>query len=237
MSQQPPDDLVLRRLASIRERVGRAAQRAGRDPDGVRLLAVTKGHPAGAIEAAVSLGLRDIGESRVQEARAKRAAIQLPGVCWHMIGHLQRNKATQAAALFDVVQSVDSPALARALARHRDASAPRLQVFIEVELTGLPGRTGVPASDAADLLNVVLGLTVLEPVGLMTIAPAGGVEAAGRCFARLRAIRDALRESHGVALDELSMGMSDDFDVAIAHGATLIRLGRALFGERPGGGP
>jgi pyridoxal phosphate enzyme (YggS family) len=229
-------ELLAARLASIRERVERAALTAGRDPGAIRLLAVTKGHPAGSIEVAVALGLHDIGESRVQEAQAKRAAIAAPGVRWHMIGHLQRNKARVAAALFDTVHSVDSAALAAELDRHRKVRSTRLNVLIEVELTGLPGRTGVPPGDVAAVLDAVRGLQALEPVGLMTIAAPGPGAAAGLCFSRLRGIRDALRESHGVALEELSMGMSDDFEVAIAHGATIIRLGRALFGDRPAGG-
>jgi pyridoxal phosphate enzyme (YggS family) len=229
-------NLLAERLVAVRERVRRAARAAGRDPEAVRLLAVTKGHPAGAIEAAVSLGLRDIGESRVQEATAKRAAITAPGLSWHMVGHVQRNKARAAAALFDTVHSVDSAALAGDLARHRDARMARLRAFIEVELTGLPGRTGVEPAEAAALLDAVRDLAELEVVGLMTVAPPGPPEVAGDCFARLRSLRDDLRGSHGVPLDELSMGMSDDFEVAITHGATVIRLGRALFGDRPPGG-
>ncbi|HEY8754970.1 MAG TPA: YggS family pyridoxal phosphate-dependent enzyme [Candidatus Dormibacteraeota bacterium] len=233
MSSWAAADLLAERLAWIRERMGRAAQTAGRDPGAIRLLAVTKGHPAGAIEAAVALGLCDIGESRVQEATVKRAAVAAPGVTWHMVGHLQRNKARAAAALFDTVHSLDSAALATALARHRDPGAGLLRVFIEVELTGLPGRTGVEPAQAGALLDAVRDLAALEAVGLMTIAPPGAPDAAGRYFSRLRDLRDALRESHGVALDELSMGMSADFEVAIAQGATIIRLGRALFGGTP----
>jgi pyridoxal phosphate enzyme (YggS family) len=236
VSSQAAADLLADRLASIREQVGRAARTAGRDPGAIRLLAVTKGHPAGSIEAALSLGLRDIGESRVQEAEAKRAAIAARGVSWHMIGHLQRNKARMAASLFDTVHSIDNAAVATALARHRTSDAPRLRVFVEVELTGLPGRTGVNAADAAALLEVVRGLVELEPVGLMTIAPPGPPASVAHCFSRLRGLRDALRQSHGIALDELSMGMSDDFEIAITEGATVIRLGRALFGERPARG-
>lgn len=233
MSSQAAGDLLAERLASIRERMGRAAEAAGRDPGAIRLLAVTKGHPPDAVEAAVSLGLRDIGESRVQEATAKRAAVAAPGVSWHMVGHLQRNKARAAAALFDTVHSLHSAALAGELARHRRPGAPRLRVFIEVELTGLPRRTGVAPAQAGALLDAVRDLAALELVGLMTIAPPGAHDVAGPHFSRLRDLRDSLRESHGMALDELSMGMSADFEVAIARGATIIRLGRALFSDRP----
>lgn len=236
MSDPFAADLLSERLASIRERVGRAAERAGRDPADIRLLAVTKGHPPAAVEAALALGLRDIGESRVQEATAKRAAIAAPGVSWHLIGHLQRNKARTAATLFDTVHSLDSAALGAALARHRDPDTPPLRVLIEVELTGLPRRTGVVPAQAGALLDAVRGLAALDPVGLMTIAPPGGHDLAALHFARLRDLRDSLRESHAVALDELSMGMSADFEVAVAEGATIIRLGHALFGGRPAAG-
>ena len=229
-------DALAGRLASIRERVSRAAESAGRDPQGIHLLAVTKGHPASAVEAAVSLGLREIGESRVQEAQAKRAACPGRGISWHMIGHLQRNKARLAASLFDTVQSLDSAALAVDLARHRGTHVAPLRVLIEVELTGLPGRTGTSPDDAAAVLEVVRGLAALEPAGLMTVAPPGPADAAQLCFERLRELREALRQTQGIALEELSMGMSDDYEVAIAHGATVIRLGRALFGDQPGPG-
>jgi pyridoxal phosphate enzyme (YggS family) len=221
------------RLGSIRERVRQAAERAGRDPGGVGLLAVTKGQQVVAVQAALSLGLRDIGESRVQEAQAKKAALVAAEVRWHMVGHLQRNKAQAAAALFDTVHSLDGGALAASLARHRAPGATRLRVFIEVELTGIAGRTGVVPAVAPALLDEVRALDELDVVGLMTVAPPGTPLAAQDCFARLRALRDDLRDSHGIELAELSMGMSDDFETAIAEGSTLIRLGRALFGDRP----
>ncbi len=231
MSSSP--SALTERLAAVRERVRCAAEAAGRDPATVRVLAVTKGHPPGDVEAALSAGLRDIGESRVQEAQAKRAAVPTEGARWHMIGHVQRNKAGDTASLFDVVQSVDSLALAELLDRHRPQGAPPLQVFIEVELTGLPARTGVAPEDAHAVAAGLLGLVSLEPVGLMTIAPPGPPQVAADCFARLRALGERLRERHGLELPGLSMGMSDDFEVAVAQGATVVRLGRVLFGDRP----
>jgi pyridoxal phosphate enzyme (YggS family) len=214
-----------------------AARAAGRDPASVRLVAVTKGHPAGAIEAAAALGLRDIGESRVQEAQAKSQAIGRRGLDWHMIGHLQRNKAKAAALLFDTVHSIDSAPLAADLARHRDLlGGSHLRVLIEVELSGLPGRAGVVPAEAGALVAAVRHHGTLDLVGLMTIAPPGPPEEVERCFSTLRVLRDSIRASHGMALDELSMGMSDDFEIAIAQGATIIRLGRVLFGDRTAGG-
>jgi hypothetical protein len=224
------------RLATLHGRMRVAAEDAGRDPSSVRLLAVTKGQPVGAIEAALSLGLYDIGESRVQEAQAKRAALGAVPARWHMVGHVQRNKARAAAALFDVVQSVDSAATAAALDRHRPPDAPALHVLVEVELTGLPLRSGVAPADAAPLLGELRTLKHLQPLGLMTIAPPGSPVAAAECFSRLRALRDQLRDRDGIPLPELSMGMSDDFEIAIANGATLIRIGTALFGARPSPG-
>ncbi|HEY7928149.1 MAG TPA: YggS family pyridoxal phosphate-dependent enzyme [Candidatus Dormibacteraeota bacterium] len=225
---------VASRLTQVRARVGQAAERAGRDPAGVRLVAVTKGHPAVAIESALQAGLCDIGESRVQEARAKRSELVGGAATWHMIGHIQRNKARAAATIFDVVHSVDSAQLAAALDRHRAADTTPLRVLIEVELTGAPGRSGVSADAAAALLTEVRGLPGLEPVGLMTIAPQGSPDGARDCFARLRLLRDRLRDDHEITLAELSMGMSDDFEIAVAEGSTMVRLGRVLFGDRVG---
>ncbi len=224
---------VAERLATARERIRVAAELAGRDPTAVRVVAVTKGQPVGAVGAAIAAGLHDIGESRVQEAEAKRSVIADATVRWHMIGHLQRNKARAAAVLFDSLHSLDSVALAAALSRARVVGTSPLEVFIEVELTGLPGRSGVAAPDAAALLDAVLGLDMLSIVGLMTVAAPGSAETAADCFGRLRTLRDRLRESHGAALAELSMGMSDDFEAAVTQGATIVRLGRVLFGDRP----
>lgn len=223
------------RLRQVRLRVRDAAERSGRDPADVRVVAVTKGHASVAIDLALQAGVRDIGESRVQEAEAKRSELVDRAATWHMIGHVQRNKARAAAAVFDVVHSVDSAQLATALDRHRAAAAARLPVLIEVDLTGLPGRTGVPGEAASVLLTEVARLPRLEPVGLMTIAPPGPAAAARDCFARLRALRDRLRHEQAITLHELSMGMSDDFEIAVAEGSTMVRLGRVLFGER--GGP
>ncbi len=229
-------DLVAQRLESVRNRVARAAERAGRDPASVLLLAVTKGHPVAAVTIAAQLGLHDIGESRVQEAQTKRASYAGELLSWHMVGHLQRNKARVAAGLFDTVHSVDSAALASSLARHRAGGADPLRVFVEVDLSGIPGRSGVSPEDAPDLVTEVCGLPELELLGLMTIAPPGPPEVAAACFARLSGLRGTIAESHGVSMPGLSMGMSGDFEVAIAHGATVVRLGRVLFSELGGDG-
>jgi pyridoxal phosphate enzyme (YggS family) len=230
-------DVVAQRLESVRARVARAAEEAGRDPLSVRLLAVTKGHPVEAVSIAARLRLTDVGESRVQEAQAKSAAYAGQAVRWHMVGHLQRNKARAAAALFDTVHSVDTVALAAALARQRAGSAAPLRVYVEVDLSGIPGRSGVSAQATPQLVTEVSALPELELEGLMTIAPPGPREVAASCFSRLRALRDEVAGRHGVALPGLSMGMSGDFELAIAHGATVIRLGRVLFSEPGAAGP
>ena len=222
------------RLEAVRARVDAAATAAGRPAAAVTVLAVTKGHPVSAIAAAADLGLADIGESRVQEAELKQAGLPGRAITWHMVGHVQRNKARAAARLFDVVHSLDSAVLAEALARHRPAAAPPLRVFIEVDLTGIAGRSGVTPAAAAGLVASLGALDRVRPVGLMTIAPPGSPAAARACFARLRLLRDELAGATGLPLSELSMGMSDDFEEAVAEGATVVRLGRVIFGDRPG---
>lgn len=221
------------RWREVSDRVAAAAVAAGRDPAAPTVLAVTKGHPVEAITAALDIGVVDIGESRVQEAQAKRSALTDGRAIWHMVGHLQRNKARTASQLFDVVHSLDGVALAASLNRvHEGASAP-LRVFIEVDLTGITGRSGVSAAQLPGLLDALTTLPNLQPVGLMTIAPPGPGTAARTCFARLRELRDQLADSQGRLLPELSMGMSDDFEAAVAEGSTIIRLGRVLFGTPP----
>ncbi|MEO8899099.1 MAG: YggS family pyridoxal phosphate-dependent enzyme [Candidatus Dormibacter sp.] len=227
--------LLAARLQGVRERVRQVAEHAGRDPATVRIVAVTKGHPASTVDAALEAGVPDIAENRVQEAEAKRAELGDRAVTWHMVGHVQRNKARSAAATFDVVHSIDSARLATALDRHRGAAAARMRVLIEVDLTGIPGRSGVGTDAASALLTALNELPALEPIGLMTIAPPGSPDTARDCFARLRGLRDRLHGEQGFPLPELSMGMSDDFEIAIAEGSTMVRLGRVLFGDR--GGP
>jgi pyridoxal phosphate enzyme (YggS family) len=220
-------------VAAARRRIAAAAERAGRDPAGVRLVAVSKTVAAGRVAEAVAAGVTDLGENRVQEAAAKRP--QLPdGVRWHMVGHLQTNKAARAAATFAVVHSVDSVRLAETLAARRPAELGELEVLLEVELTGLPGHTGLPPATLEEAVTAIAGLGGLRLRGLMTMAPpVADPEDARPVFAALRRMRDELEQHWGGALPELSMGMSGDFEVAVEEGATVVRLGRAIFGERP----
>jgi pyridoxal phosphate enzyme (YggS family) len=223
---------VADRLAEVRRRIDGAAARAGRDPAAVRLVAVTKTVAPERIAEAATAGITDIGENRVQEALAKQGRVP-DTLVWHLIGHLQSNKAPAAARLFDAVHSIDSGRIAIALAGHRDPDRGPLLGLVEVDFTGVAGRTGVAPDRAEAVLGEATGTPGLEIRGLMTIAPFGDPAAARDCFRRLRDLRDRLREGLGLSLPELSMGMSDDFEIAVEEGATLVRLGRVIFGERP----
>ena len=220
-------------VAAVRERISAAAARAGRDPGGVRLVAVTKSVDLARIAEAVDAGVLDLGENRVQEAVAK--ADQLPdAVRWHLLGHLQHNKAGRAAGLFGTVHSVDSVRIGESLAARRPEPLGDLAVLLEVELTGLAGHTGFTEAGLSAGLAALRGVPRLRVAGLMTMAPPVDDPAAARpTFARLRRLRDDLEQRSGEPLPELSMGMSSDFDVAVEEGATMVRVGRAIFGERP----
>jgi len=228
----PTADGIAERLASVRVRIARAAERAGRDPASVRLIAATKTVPPERIAEAVAAGVAEIGENRVQEARSKQASCP-PGLRWHLIGHLQGNKASLAAQLFDTVHSLDSERIGAALSEHRDPGRDPITSLVEVDFTGLAVRTGVSPENAEALLKALGAWPGLAVAGLMTIAPFGDPGAARDCFRRLRELRGRLQERLGSELPELSMGMSDDFELAVEEGATMVRLGRVLFGERP----
>ena len=215
-------------------RIAAAAERAQRDPRDVRLIAITKGTPAAGVDAVIAAGVEDIGENRVQEAADKQGEVTR-AVRWHLVGHLQTNKAARAARLFDVVHSVDSRRVAAALSANRPAGHDPLVVLLEVELTGLPTRFGVPEPDVEGVVEQLVNVPAIHLMGLMTIAPhADDPEAARQYFARLRHLRDHMEHVTGWALPELSMGMSDDFEVAIEEGATMVRVGRAIFGTPRG---
>lgn len=220
----------------MRARIAAAAARAGRDPTAVTLVGVTKGVDVPRIQEAMAAGLRDLGENRIQEALPKLAALG-PGPRWHFVGHLQRNKARRAAEAFVLIHSVDSVPLADALDRAAARMGRRLRVLIEVNVAAEPTKVGVPPEEAAALVAAVRARAHLEPVGLMTVAPvAADPEHVRPVFRALRALRDRIREGPGgPAFVELSMGMSDDFEVAVEEGATLVRLGRAIFGPRDEG--
>lgn len=232
------DDALAARASELRERVARAAARAGRDPATVSVVAVTKTVPAAVVRAAHALGFAVFGENRVQEAQAKIAELGRLGIRWELIGHLQSNKAARAVELFDRVQSVDSARLAELLNAQAARRAAPLSVLLEVNVAGEASKSGFSPDELAAFARAVAALPHLRVEGLMTVAPlAEHAEAARPVFRRLRELRDELRSSVPVPThagwDTLSMGMSDDFEVAIEEGATVVRIGRALFGERP----
>jgi pyridoxal phosphate enzyme (YggS family) len=220
--------------ARVRAAIAAAARRAGRDPSSVRVIAASKTKSPAVIRAAIAAGIRDFGENYVQEAADKIAQIGEPAA-WHMIGHLQRNKAARAVELFETIQSVDSVALGRALARHGERRGRPVRILVEVNLGGESSKSGLHAEHVAGLLAVLGTEQGLSIDGLMTIPPPGPAEVARRFFCELRCLRDTLWEKApgNAPLRELSMGMTDDFEVAVEEGATMVRIGRALLGERP----
>lgn len=221
------------RLDEVRSRIAGAASRAGRNPLEVNLIGVTKTLPAAVAREALEEGLRDLGESKVQEARDKIRDVGRRAARWHLIGHLQRNKAGKAIELFDWIHSVDSVDLAETMARRAEASGVRPSVLLEVNVSGETSKFGISPDDAKGVARRVAGLEGLELEGLMTIAPySDDPEAARPHFAALRELRDSLQGELGVSLPHLSMGMSGDYEVAVEEGSTMVRVGTALFGPR-----
>lgn len=218
------------RLAALHERIAAARQRAGTGA-AVTLVAVSKRQPAAAVAAAYAAGQRHFGENYVQEGVAKQAGLDAPEAVWHHIGPIQSNKCADIAAHFAWAQGVDRPRVAQRLARHATAEAP-LQVCVQVNISGEASKSGVAPAGAAALCELVATLPALRLRGLMTIPEAGADETATRrAFEAMHRLYEDLR-AQGHALDTLSMGMSDDFETAIAHGATMVRVGTALFGPR-----
>ncbi|HEY6420708.1 MAG TPA: YggS family pyridoxal phosphate-dependent enzyme [Candidatus Binataceae bacterium] len=230
---------IAERLTAVRFRIDAALRRAGRDPkstggegpaNGVRLVLASKTQPPEAVRAAYRAGAREFGENYVQEAVAKRAALaDLGDIRWHLIGHLQSNKARIAADTFNLIHSLDSVRLATALARAR--RSPPVLTLVEVNLGGEASKMGVAPDEVERLIDAARA--EVDIAGLMTIPPAGeSLERARPFFARMREMRERLARASGLALSELSMGMTDDFEIAIEEGATIVRVGRAVFGER-----
>ncbi|MBF6560001.1 MAG: YggS family pyridoxal phosphate-dependent enzyme [Candidatus Binataceae bacterium] len=226
------EDEIAGRLGAVRATIAAACARSGRAGDAVTLVLASKTQPAAAIAAAYAAGAREFGENYVQEAIAKRAATaHLGGLRWHLIGHLQSNKARAAVASFALIHTLDSERLAVAIARVRPA--PPQEVLIEVNMGGEASKHGVRPAAAERLIAAVRDRVAVR--GLMTIPPPEAAAAsARRWFGELRELRDRLAGATGLALSELSMGMSGDYAAAIAEGATIVRVGRAIFGERSG---
>jgi pyridoxal phosphate enzyme (YggS family) len=233
----PPDAVgwFARRRADVLARIAAACARAGRDPAGVTLVGVSKTAPADRVRAAVAAGLVVLGENRVQEAAGKIPEVS--GAIWHLIGPLQSNKARRAVELFDVIESLDSLELAVRLDRiagELRAGRP-LPVLLQVNVDADPAKAGVAPADAAAAAGAILALPHLRLDGLMTIGrPAVTPDDARATFRELRELAATVRAARPGLGPELSMGMTDDFEVAVEEGATIVRVGRALFGERPG---
>lgn len=224
---------IAQNLQAVRERMARAAMAAGRDPAGVRLVAVSKMHSAAEVAQALAAGQTLFGENYAQEAQAKIATVG-PGARWHFIGHLQSNKARLAAGLFDMIESVHSLKLAQALDRHCQETGKRLPVLLQVNLGGEAQKSGCHPHEAPALAFALAALPGLELKGLMTMPPFyDDPDQARPIFAALRRLARSLApDLPPGSMDELSMGMSGDFEAAIAEGSTLVRVGTAIFGQR-----
>lgn len=219
---------------TVTDRIGEAAAKAGRDVRGIRLLAAAKSQSVDAIRAAIAAGVTLVGENYVQEAQNKKREIPQP-VEWHMIGHLQRNKARPAVSLFTVIETLDTLALARELDKEGVRCGAVVRTFVEVNLAGEESKSGVKKTQLKDLLAGIGALTHICVEGLMTVPPFRENPEDARCFFReLCEIREKLAEMRlpNVELKELSMGMSHDYSIAIEEGATIVRIGTALFGPR-----
>jgi pyridoxal phosphate enzyme (YggS family) len=218
-------DAIAANAKEVEARIAAACQRSGRSPDEVTLIAVTKTFPAEAVTAAIAAGIANVGENRVQEARDKQPLVA-GKVRWHLIGHLQSNKAKDAVRLFDLIQSVDSTELAEKLARAADAAAKQQEILLQVNIGREPQKSGIDPDDVARAVKQLAAYPSLRLRGLMAIPPAGEAEETRRFFRELRAMRDA------EGMEQLSMGMSEDYEVAIEEGSTMVRVGRAIFGSR-----
>lgn len=221
-------------IKTIQQRIAAAAAGCGRDPGSVKLLAVTKTVSPPVIEQAINAGLTAFGENYVQEAKEKIALME-KRVQWHMIGHLQTNKAKYAVNLFDYIHSVDRLELAGEINKRAGLINRKINILIEVNVSGEKTKNGIPAAQAADLIKDVSGLDNILVKGLMTMAPySTHPENSRPYFSALRNIRSKiiLEGIPGIQMEELSMGMTDDFEIAIEEGATIVRIGRAIFGER-----
>lgn len=227
-------------ITQIQNEIAQAAQRAGRDPKEITLVAVTKTYPVQFIREVHKAGLYNVGENRVQEAVPKIETLRdegtTPPLTWHLIGHLQSNKARLAVQHFDLIHSVDSLKLAKEINRHAVAAEKTQPILVQVNVSGEETKSGIHPGNAVEVIGEILELCPNVPIhGLMTMAPLGTAEAARPTFTGLRNLRDRLAEElkhPGFDPRHLSMGMSNDFRVAIEEGATLVRIGSALFGER-----
>ncbi len=219
-------------LERIQSRIAAAARTGGRNPSDVRLICVTKGVAVERIQEAIACGVWEIGENRVQEAQAKQTAVGR-NVRWHLIGHLQKNKARIAVELFDLIHSVDSPGLIEILNQQAAGREGALELLLQVNVSGEATKSGCRPEEAQTLAESIFQAKNLRLLGLMTMAPlTENSESTRPFFRQLRELRDSIQKKSGRPLPELSMGMSGDFESAVKEGATLVRIGTAIFGER-----
>ena len=229
-------ETLAERFADVCERIEAAARRCNRSPDEITLIAISKTHPTETLRAALGLGMTELGENRVQEAEEKIMELGRQTARWHLVGHLQANKARRAVSLFDVIHSLDSVPLAQRLDSLCAAEGrEELQVFIQIDLGGEESKTGIDPRELPQLLETIAACQRLRLIGLMTLPPYFENAECGRPFFKtLRELRDELQlqGSFGQLPGQLSMGMSHDFEIAIEEGATMLRVGTAIFGER-----
>jgi PLP dependent protein len=230
------EDVLSARLASVRARIAASARAAGRALEEIKLIAVSKTHPAAVVRAALAAGVADFGENRVQEAEEKIAALAGGSARWHLIGHLQSNKARRAVKLFDLIHSLDSVELCARLERLcEEEGRAELPVLAQIDLAGETTKAGADVKELSRLVEQCQTCVRVRLVGLMTLPPYfEDVELVRPYFRRLRELRDEWRArgAFGAGDGELSMGMTHDFEVAVAEGATMVRVGTALFGAR-----
>jgi pyridoxal phosphate enzyme (YggS family) len=230
------EDALARNIQAVRDRIQKAAGRAARNAENIKLVAVSKTHAPETIKAALSSGLHVFGENKVQEADGKIADVGREAAEWHLIGHLQSNKARKAVQLFDVIQSIDSLDLARRLERLcEEEERESMSIFVQVDLAGERTKSGISETEIPGLVEYLHSCERLKLNGLMVLPPFfDDAEKVRPYFERLRMIRDELAaaEAFAIGIGELSMGMSHDFEIAIEEGATVVRVGTAIFGER-----
>jgi pyridoxal phosphate enzyme (YggS family) len=224
--------VVSENLKRVNERIAVACESSGRDPSEVKIVAVTKTHPPEVIREAIAAGINIIGENRVQEAEEKYNQIEAR-VEWHMVGHLQRNKVRNALSIFSMIESLDSLRLALEIEKENAKRGQITPCLIEVNTSGEETKFGVAPRELAELVTELLKLEHVKLVGLMTLGPlTEDKDRIRRSFVQLRELRDRVENIFGCYLPHLSMGMSDDFEIAVQEGATMVRLGRVLFGPR-----
>ncbi len=233
MITAPYVERITASLPEIQDRIYAAAQRSGRGSDEVTLVAVTKAHPIEAVHAAISHGLFDLGENRTEELAWKHATVDDGRAQWHMIGHVQRRKAPRLVGMADLVHSIDSVRLAERLSKAGAEAGEVVPVLVQVNTSGEESKAGFQGGALRDQVSLVLALPGLGVRGLMTMAPFTSVEASlRRTFEGVRILHEELRAFEGYCGDHLSMGMTNDFEIAIEEGSTMIRIGTALFGKR-----